>query len=54
MGIQSQRLLSVCDADVDVLALMNSSGDLISPDPLPSYLLDTAKEVARDLGLAPD
>jgi hypothetical protein len=40
--------------DVDVLALMNSSGDLISPDPLPSYLLDTAKEVARDLGLAPD
>jgi hypothetical protein len=37
--------------DVDVLALMNSSGDLISPDPLPSYLLDTAKEVARDLGL---
>jgi hypothetical protein len=40
--------------DVDVLALMNSSGDLISPDPLPSYLLDTAKEVARDLGLASD
>jgi hypothetical protein len=40
--------------DVDVLALMNSSGDLISPDPLPQYLLDTAKEVARDLGLAPD
>jgi hypothetical protein len=40
--------------DVDVLALMNSSGDLISPDPLPSYLLNTAKEVARDLGLAVD
>jgi hypothetical protein len=40
--------------DVDVLALMNSSGDLISPDPLPHYLFDTAKEVARDLGLAPD
>ena len=40
--------------DVDVLALMNSSGDLISPDPLPSYLLDTAKEVARDLALAAD
>jgi hypothetical protein len=40
--------------DVDVLALMSSSGDLISPDPLPSYLLNTAKEVARDLGLAAD
>jgi len=40
--------------DVDVLALMNSSGDLISPDPLPSYLLDTANVVARDLRLAPD
>ncbi|MBP1611315.1 MAG: hypothetical protein H6Q04_3550 [Acidobacteria bacterium] len=39
---------------MDVLALMNSSGDLISPDPLPSYLLNTAKEVARDLGLAAD
>ena len=37
--------------DVDILALMNSSGDLISPDPLPSYLLSAAKEVARDLGL---
>jgi hypothetical protein len=40
--------------DVDVLALMNSSGDLVSPDPLPGYLLDTAKEVARDLALAAD
>ena len=38
--------------DVDVLALVNSSGDMISPDPLPSYLLDAAKEVARDLGLS--
>ena len=40
--------------DVDVLALMNPSGDLISPAPLPSYLLDAAREVARDLGLAAD
>jgi len=40
--------------DVDILALMNPSGDLISPAPLPSYLLDAAREVARDLGLAAD
>jgi hypothetical protein len=47
-------LIKQTTRDLDVLALMNSSGDLISPDPLPQYLLDTAKEVARDLGLAPD
>jgi hypothetical protein len=47
-------LINRTTRDVDVLALVNSSGDLISPDPLPSYLLNTAKEVARDLGLAAD
>ncbi len=40
--------------DVDVLALMDSNGNLVSPEPLPSYLLNAAKEVARDLGLASD
>ena len=37
--------------DVDIVALMNSSAHLISPDPLPSFLLEAAQQVARDLGL---
>lgn len=39
---------------VDVLALIDSNGNLASPEPLPNYLLNAAKEVSRDLGLAPD
>jgi len=37
--------------DVDIVALMNVSAHLVSPDPLPEFLLDAAKHVARDLGL---
>ena len=37
--------------DVDVVALMASNSDLVSPDPLPDFLLEAAKTVARDLGL---
>lgn len=37
--------------DVDIVALMNSSAHLISPDPLPGFLLEAAQQVARDLGL---
>src|SRR5271157_2044166 len=37
--------------DVDIVALMNSSAHLISPDPLPDFLLEAAQQVARDLGL---
>lgn len=37
--------------DVDVVALMNAAGELISPAPLPSFLLEAAAQVARDLGL---
>ena len=37
--------------DVDIVALMNSSAHLVSPDPLPDFLLAAAKQVARDLGL---
>lgn len=39
--------------DADVLALMNATGELISPAPLPDYLLEAASQVARDLGLDP-
>jgi hypothetical protein len=30
---------------------MNSSAHLVSPDPLPDFLITAAKQVARDLGL---
>lgn len=37
--------------DADVVALMNASGELVSPAPLPAFLLEAAVQVARDLGL---
>jgi len=37
--------------DADVVALMNEAGELIDPEPLPPVLLETAAQVARDLGL---
>lgn len=37
--------------DVDIIALMNESNRLISPDPLPQDLLRMAKIVAEDLDL---
>ncbi len=37
--------------DADVVALMNAAGELVSPAPLPPFLLEAAVQVARDLGL---
>jgi len=37
--------------DMDVVALMNANKQLVSPDPLPDFLLTAAEQVARDLGL---
>jgi hypothetical protein len=37
--------------DMDVVALMSATHELVSPDPLPDYLLKAADQVARDLGL---
>lgn len=37
--------------DIDVVALMNATQELVSPDPLPDFLLTAAREVASDLGL---
>jgi hypothetical protein len=37
--------------DTDVVALMNAAGELVSPAPLPPFLLEAAIQVARDLGL---
>src|ERR1700733_1385152 len=37
--------------DADVVAMVNEKDELISPDPLPSSLLEASEHVARDLGL---
>ena len=37
--------------DVDIVAMVDKDGNLIDPAPLPSPLVETAKEVADDLGL---
>src|SRR5665213_3123084 len=37
--------------DADIVALMNDAGQLVSPDPLPTFLMDAAARVAHDLGL---
>ena len=37
--------------DMDVVAMMNATHELVSPDPLPDFLLTAAEQVARDLGL---
>jgi hypothetical protein len=40
--------------DADVVAMMGPSGELVSPDPLPPFLLEACAQVARDLGLQED
>jgi hypothetical protein len=40
--------------DADIVALMSEAGELVSPEPLPSFLLNAASQVARDIGLAGD
>lgn len=39
--------------DVDVLALMNSAGELITSEPLPEAVVHAAAEIAAQLGLEP-
>jgi hypothetical protein len=37
--------------DADIVALLNAAEELVSPDPLPPFLLQASAQVARDLGL---
>ncbi len=37
--------------DADVVAMLSVTGELVSPDPLPPFLLEASAQVARDLGL---
>jgi hypothetical protein len=37
--------------DADIVALMDETGELISPAPLPACLLEASGQVGRDLGL---
>ena len=46
MGLRQRTI-----RDVDVVALLNDTNELASPDPLPEFLLTAAAQVARDLGL---
>ncbi len=39
--------------DADIVALMNEARELVSPEPLPPFLLEASTQVARDLGLSP-
>ncbi len=50
----AMRLRERTTKDVDVVALMNEAHELVSPDPLPEFLLTAANQVARDLGLLED
>jgi hypothetical protein len=40
--------------DIDVVALIDGEGHVVSPDPLPSDLLRDVAQVGRDLDLPPD
>jgi hypothetical protein len=40
--------------DIDVLALIDGEGHVVSPDPLPPDLLREVAQVGRDLDLSPD
>ena len=44
-------LRSRTTTDVDVVALLNECGELVSPDPLPGFLLEAADVVRAHLGL---
>ena len=47
-------LIERATKDVDVVALMNDTGELLDPAPLPQTLVQAAQEVAFDLGLQQD
>jgi hypothetical protein len=40
--------------DIDIVALIDGDGHVVSPDPLPQDLLDTAARIGKDLNLPPD
>ncbi len=50
----ASSLVARTTKDVDVVALLDSSDQLVSPAPLPEALLDAAATVAEDLALPAD
>jgi hypothetical protein len=48
------EVVSRTTKDVDVVAFRGADGTLVAPVPLPDFLLQAAKVVARDLGLEPN
>jgi hypothetical protein len=53
-ALNAMRLIQRTTKDVDIVALMDSSNQLVDPAPLPEELLVAAKEVADTLNLPDD
>jgi hypothetical protein len=50
-ALVATELVMRATRDVDIVAMVDDSGNLVDPAPLPTPLIETAKEVAEDLGL---
>ena len=50
-ALVATKLVMRATRDVDIVAMADEDGNLIDPEPLPPPLVETAKEVADDLGL---
>lgn len=48
------KIISRTTKDIDIVAFRTMDGTLIAPVPLPEFLMQAAKVVARDLGLEPN
>jgi hypothetical protein len=53
-ALNAMQLVQRTTKDVDIVALIDSSGNLADPAPLPNELLQAAKEVADTLNLQKD
>ena len=53
-ALNALRLVQRTTKDIDIVALLDSSGHLVDPAPLPKELLTAAKEVADTLNLPKD
>jgi hypothetical protein len=50
-ALVATELVMRATRDVDIVAMADEDGNLIDPAPLPQPLVETAKDVAEDLGL---
>ena len=52
-ALNAMQLIQRTTKDVDIVAMMDSSNQLVDPAPLPEELLIAAKEVARHTSIFP-